>query len=73
VGTFSGGTVTYTPPAAGNVAYTVRADAFAPGAGGATTCSPTILTTTLNSTGAPLVVTAGTTTQVAELDFTGCS
>jgi hypothetical protein len=73
VGTFSGGTVTYTPPAGGNVAYLVRADAFAPGGGGATACSPTTLTTTLNSTTAPLVVTAGTTTQVQELDFTGCS
>jgi len=73
VGTFSGGTVTYTPPAGGNVAYTVQVDAFAPGGGGTTTCSPSRQTTNLNSTSAPLVVTAGTTTQVQELDFTGCS
>ncbi len=73
VGTFSGGTVTYTPPAGGNVAYTVRVDAFTPGGGGTTTCSPSTQTTNLNSASAPLVVTAGTTTQVQELDFTGCS
>jgi hypothetical protein len=73
VGTFSGGTVTYTPPAGGNVAYTVRADAFAPGAGGTPTCSPSTQTTNLNSTSAPLVVTAGISAQVQELDFTGCS
>jgi len=73
VGMFSGGAVTYTPPAGGNVAYTVRADAFAPGGGGTPSCSPGTLTTNLNSTSGPLVVTAGATTQVQELDFTGCS
>jgi hypothetical protein len=73
VGTFSGGTATYTPSTAGNVAYTVRVDVFAPGGGGTTSCSPSTQTTNLNSTSAPLVVTAGTTTQVQELDFTGCS
>lgn len=73
VGVFSGGSVAYTPPAAGNVAYTVRADAFTPMGGGIGICSPSTLTTNLNSTSAPLVVTAGTTTTVQELDFTGCS
>ena len=73
LGSFSGGAVTYTPPAGGNVAYGVRADAFAPGSGGVTACSPATLTTNLNATSAPLVVTAGTTTQVQELDFSGCS
>lgn len=73
VGAFNGGTVTYTPPAGGNVAYTVRVDAFAPGGGGTPSCSPSTLGTNLNSTSAPLVVTAGTTTQVQEVDFAGCS
>jgi len=72
VGAFSGGTVSYIPPAAGNVAYTVRADAFAPGGGG-TTCSPSTETTNLNSAGSPLLVIAGTTMQVQELNFTGCT
>jgi len=73
VGTFSGGTVTYTPPGGGNVAYSVRVDAFVPGGGGTPSCSPSTEATNLNSTSAPLVVTAGTTTQVQELDFSGCS
>jgi Domain of unknown function (DUF4382) len=73
VGVFSGGSVTFTPPAGGNVAYTVRADAFVPGSGGTASCSPSTQTTNLNATSAPLVVTAGTTTQVAEMDFTTCS
>jgi hypothetical protein len=73
VGTFSGGTVTYTPPAGGNVAYSVRADTFTPGGGGATSCSPSTQTTNLNAASAPLVVMAGAVTQVQELDFTGCS
>jgi Domain of unknown function (DUF4382) len=73
VGVFSGGTVTFTPPAGGNVAYVARVDAFEPGGGGTTACSPSTQTTNLNATSAPLVVTGGATTQVQELDFTGCS
>jgi hypothetical protein len=73
VGTFSGGSVSFTPPAAGTVAYTVRADAFVPMGGGAAACTPSTQTTNQNSMSAPLVVTGGTTTQVKELDFTGCS
>jgi hypothetical protein len=73
VGVFSGGAVTYTPPAGGNVAYTVRADALVPGGGGKASCSSSTQTTNLNATSAPLVVIGGATTQVLELDFTGCS
>jgi len=73
VGVFSGGSVTFIPPAGGNVGYTVRADAFVPGGGGTPSCSPSTQTTNLNATTAPLVVTGGVTTQVQELDFTGCS
>jgi hypothetical protein len=72
VGTFSGGSVSFTPPAAGTVAYTVRADAFVPMGGGTTDCAPSTRATNLNSMGAPLVVTGGATTQVQELDFAGC-
>jgi len=72
VGAFSGGSVTFTPPAGGNVAYTVRADVFVPGGGGTASCSPSTQTTNLNATSAPLVVTGGATTQVQGLDFTGC-
>jgi uncharacterized protein DUF4382 len=73
VGLFSGGSVTFTPPAGGNVAYTVRADAFEPGGGGTAACNPSTHTTNLNSTSGPLLVTGGTTAQVQELDFSGCS
>jgi uncharacterized protein DUF4382 len=73
VGVFSGGAVTFTPPAGGNVAYTVRVDAFEPGGGGTTACSPSMQTTNLNATSAPLVVTGGATAQVQELDLTACS
>jgi len=73
VGAFAGGTVTYTPPAGGTIGYTVRADAFVPMGGGTTRCMPSTLTTNQNSTGSPLLVTSGTTTQVKEIDFSGCS
>jgi Domain of unknown function (DUF4382) len=73
VGVFSGGAVTFTPPAGGNVGYVARVDAFEPGGGGAAACSPSTRTTNLNATSAPLVVTGGATAQVQELDFTGCS
>jgi len=73
VGVFSGGSVTFTPPAGGNVAYTVRVDAFEPGGVGTLACSPSTQTTNLNATSAPLAVSGGMTTQVQELDFTGCS
>jgi hypothetical protein len=73
VGVFSGGSVTFTPPAGGNAAYAVRADAFVPGGGGTASCSPSTQTTNLNATSAPLVVISGATAEVEELDFTGCS
>jgi len=73
VGVFSGGVTKYTPPAGGMVGYTVRADAFAPMGGGATMCNPSSKSTNLNSSSSPLVVTAGATTEVQEIDFTGCS
>ena len=73
VGVFSGGTVNYMGPAAGAVGYTVRADSAVPTGGGAAICGPATKSTNLNSAGAPLTVTAGTTTEVQEIDFTGCS
>jgi hypothetical protein len=73
VGVLSNGSISLTPPAAGSVAYTVRADAFVPMSGGAPTCSPNTQTTNLNSVGTTLLVTSGATTQVKQLDFSGCS
>jgi uncharacterized protein DUF4382 len=73
VGFFSGGSVTFTLPATGNVLYGVRADAFLPLSGGTPSCSPATQTTTLDTNGNPLQVTGGNTTVSQRLDFTGCS
>jgi hypothetical protein len=73
VGIFSAGAVSFTPPAAGNVLYGVRADAFAPLAGGIASCSPSTQTTALDANGNPLKALAGTTTVPLRLDFSGCS
>src|SRR6266568_160929 len=72
IGTFSAGKTTITSPAAGDVLYTVEADATNP-TSGAAMCSPSSQTTSKDSTAMPLKVTAGATTTAAELDFTGCS
>jgi hypothetical protein len=72
VGTFSAGKTTITPPATGDVLYTVEADATNP-TSGATMCSPSSQTTSKDSTAMPLKVTAGASATAAELDFTGCS
>jgi len=73
VGSFSAGKITFSPPASGKVLYTVEADATKPVSGGATICSPSSLTTNLDTNGMPLNVTAGATITAKELDFSGCS
>jgi Domain of unknown function (DUF4382) len=72
VGTSSAGKTTITPPATGDVLYTVEADATKPMTTTAI-CTPASLTTSKDSTNMPLKVTPGATTTAAELDFTGCS
>jgi hypothetical protein len=62
VGSFSAGKITFSPPATGDVFYTVEADAARPMSG-----------TNLDTNGMPLKVTAGTTASAKELDFAGCS
>jgi hypothetical protein len=73
VGIFSGGIVSFQPPASGNVFYGVRAEAFVPLSGGTSACSPSMQTTTLDSNSNPLKVTGGTTMVPQRLDFSGCS
>ncbi len=73
VGFFSGASVTFNPPATGNVLYGVRADAFVSMGGGATARTPPTQTTTMDTNSKPLQVTAGTTTVPQRLDFSGCS
>jgi Domain of unknown function (DUF4382) len=72
VGTFSAGKTTITPPATGDVLYTVEADATNP-TSNASMCSPSSQTTSKDATAMPLKVIAGATTTAAELDFVGCS
>ena len=73
VGSFSAGKITFSPPASGNVLYTVETDAAKPMSGGATICSMPSQATNLDTNGMTLKVTAGATTTAKEIDFTGCS
>ena len=73
VGVFSSGSVSYTAPGSGDVLFTVDAIAAKPMSGGTPSCSPAEMTTSKDTNGQPLKVTAATTTNVARIDFSGCS
>jgi hypothetical protein len=73
VGSFSAGKITFSPPASGDVLYTVEADAAKPMSGGAAICSPSSLTTNLDTNGMLLKVTTGVTAIAKEVDLVGCS
>jgi hypothetical protein len=73
VGSFSAGKITFSAPASGDVLYTVEVDASKPMSGGVAICSPSSLTTNLDTSGVPLKVTASATTAAKEIDFAGCS
>lgn len=75
VGTFSAGSISYSVPAPGDVAYSVTASAFATSDGGTPDCTPPSQTTDAISGGLPgsLLVSPGTTVTPEELDFSGCS
>jgi Domain of unknown function (DUF4382)/Carboxypeptidase regulatory-like domain len=73
VGVFSSGGVSYSAPAAGDVLFTVDAIAAAPMSGGAPSCTPPEIPTSNDINGMPLRVSPATTTQVARIDFSGCS
>lgn len=72
VGTISAGKISFTAPVSGDVLYTVEADATNPTSNMAI-CSPSSQTTSKDSNGMPLKVTAGTTTDSARIDFSACS
>lgn len=72
VGTFSGGMVTFTAPAAAPVLYTVEADAAMPMSGGVADCTPSKITQNLDATSMPLAVMAGATTSAMLINFSGC-
>ena len=73
VGVFSSSGVSYTAPASGDVLFAVDARAFLPMRGGTADCTPPEMTATKNTLGQPLKVTAASTTNVARIDFGGCS
>jgi hypothetical protein len=73
VGVFSSSGLPYAAPAAGSVFFTVDATAAMPMSGGNADCSPSELTTAKDANNQQLQVTAGATTNVARIDFTGCS
>ena len=73
IGMYSSSGVTYTAPASGNVLFTVDANAAAPMSGGTADCMPSEMTTSSDVNNNPLQATAGSTTNVARIDFTGCT
>jgi hypothetical protein len=73
VGVFSSSGFSYAAPAAGDVPFSVDAVAAVPLSGGVADCTPPEKTTLLDINGMTLKVTAGTTTNVARIDFSGCS
>jgi hypothetical protein len=72
VGAFSAGSVTFSPPPGGDILYSVEAKATVPLSSNTPICSPAVQTTNQDSTALALKVTAGNTTTVKRLDFSGC-
>ena len=73
VGLFSASGFTYSTPASGDVLFTVDAQAAKPMSGGTPDCMPSEIMTSKDGTAMPLKVMPATTTNVAEIDFTGCT
>ena len=74
VGIFSAGKVSaYSTPVAGDVLYSIRANAFIPLSGGQSDCTPSFVTITQDSNTNPLAAIPGTNIMSKEIDFTGCS
>jgi len=72
VGIFSTSGFTYSTPMNSNVQFTVDAQAAQPNSGGVADCTPPEKMTSKNSIGQPLYVMPGTTSSVAQIDFSGC-
>jgi hypothetical protein len=73
VGAFATGTVSFSIPAAGDVLYSIRANAFVPLSGGTSDCTPSSISTSLDSGGNPLKAIPGPAVTPKEIDFSGCS
>ena len=70
---FSSSGFSFAAPASGSVFFAVDAIAAVPMSGGVRDCSPSEITALKDANNLPLQVTAGATTNVARIDFTGCS
>ena len=73
VGVYSSSGINYAPLAAGEVLFTVDANAAVSMSGGVADCMPSELAASKDVNNQPLAVTAGSTTKVARIDFTGCT
>ncbi len=72
VGIFAASGFTYSVPATGDVLFTVDARAAVPLSGGTPDCMPSEQMVAKDSTSLPLKALPGTTTTVAEIDFSTC-
>lgn len=73
VGVFSSLGFSFAAPASGDVLFTVDALAAAPSSGGTADCTPPEQMTSKDANNMPLKATAAMTTNVARIDFSGCS
>jgi hypothetical protein len=73
VGVFNNSGFSYSGPASGDVLFAVDAVAAVPDSGGVRDCTPSEMTSSTDVNNQPLKVTAGATTNVARIDFSGCS
>jgi len=73
VGVYSSSGITYTAPATGPVLFTVDANTAVPMSGGDADCMPSEMTTSKDFNNKALAAIAGSTTDVARMDFTGCT
>ncbi len=72
VGLFNGGKVSYAPPAAGPVLYSVRATSFMPFGAGASVCIPSFQAVDADASGQSLTVFPGRPATAQQIDFSGC-
>jgi hypothetical protein len=73
IGVYSSSGISFTAPTGGSVLFTVDAIAAMPMSGGVPDCSPSEMTSSKDVNNQPLAGTAGSTTNVARIGFTGCS
>jgi hypothetical protein len=73
IGVFTAGNVSYTAPTPAPVLFTVDAIAAKPMSGGTPSCTVPEQTTSNDINGMPLAVKPATTSDVARIDFSGCS